>query len=129
MIKPAAALESEADAFSVRWLEETGGSRQDLIDAIKSTEAQKLTGLLQTSNLGVARWGTGDWLPQELRARVEEAKPQSLFRRLATGWNLLHYMAMNSDLATYTYLPLSERLRRIQALPTKGATFLSDVVE
>ena len=33
------------------------------------------------------------------------------------GWQLLQFMAMRNNLANYTYLPLSERQRRIDAMP------------
>lgn len=116
LIKSPVELEAEADEFAIGWLETHGGSRQDLIDVIRATEEQKIAGLLQNAprqSMGVAKWDAGDWLPADLRADLNQAAERSFFRRMRTQWKLLQYMTMNSDLATYVYLPFSERIRRI----------------
>jgi Zn-dependent protease with chaperone function len=125
LIKSPVELEAEADEFAIGWLETHGGSRQNLIDVIRATEEQKIVGLLQNvprQSMGVAKWDSGDWLPADLRADLNQEAEQSFFRGMRTQWKLLQYMTMNSDLATYLYLPFSERIRRIRAWQAGNVT-------
>jgi Zn-dependent protease with chaperone function len=125
LIKSPVELEAEADEFAISWLETHGGSRQDLIDAIRTTEEQKIIGLLQNvprQSMGVAKWDAGDWLSSNLRADLNQEAEQSFFRRMRTQWKLLQYMTTNSDLATYVYLPFSERIRRIRSYQVGNVT-------
>jgi hypothetical protein len=122
LIKPPDVLETEADSFAVQWLEAHGGSREDLVDALKTIEQQKLFYLLPRGlreSIAFQGGAETDWLPANLRHAIINEPDKGYLRRLANGWRLWHYMTMHSDLATYTYLPFAERLRLIAALPHK----------
>jgi len=116
LIQPPDELEGQADAFGVRWLEANGGSGSDLVAVLQELEDRRIRHLFsQFRAAGVAARDTAgdDWLPSRLRQAVTLAHEGGIWRRLVAGWRVQLYLALQSDLATYVYVPFAQRIGMI----------------
>lgn len=119
LLQPSTQLEADADQIAVRLLETNGGSRQDLIEALRQIEQNQIGILLPwgwRQGVAIAAGPGMDWMPGPLRTAMESESTQPLFVRLITRWRLLFYMTQHSDLAGYTYESFSQRIDRMSKL-------------
>lgn len=118
--KPSTMLETEADRFSVRWLERSGKSpygRQGLIDLLKRLETLSIEmnlNSIRSETVGISSSDLDGWLSVTLRRELKKFRIASLEDRAAMSLRLIRLFYFEAWRSIYTYLPLDVRIKNIR---------------
>jgi len=110
-------MEKKADEFAIQWLEQTGRSREVLVDLLRVLEQEKVLlnlPLAMQTKIGFSDSGRADWLPQSVRTGIEQYEKASLQDRCKTIFRTVWFFYFENWPSFYAYLPYSLRIQAIR---------------
>lgn len=120
LIKSSKAMEMEADAFAVAWLEKnTSEGKKVMIDLLRTLETQRIKLLMAQAagkSLNAFPAFTSNCNAEKLLRELDDYSGKSFFAKRHFDFRMLSFFIFHGWLSTYIHVPYDARIKYIQEL-------------